>query len=239
MLKVYDIKKRYKTKVVLNGINLHVKKGEIKALIGVNGAGKSTLIDIICGVKKADFGEVYIDDKKTTDKNYSKQIKFLFGYMPQMFSLFNDLTVKENLEYLSIVYNLPKENINRVIDICSLKNYEKQVAKTLSGGYKQMLSLAAAILHSPKLLILDEPTSAMDPIFRKKFWQIIKDQQKNGVTTFVVTHLIEEILNCNSFAMIKNGKVCIDDKVENYINNGFIDSDLITQNYGESNGKKD
>ena len=206
MLKINNVWKSYKDNTVLRGVNLKINKGEIKGLIGVNGAGKSTLIELVCGVKQIDEGQIFIDDISVNSKN--KKLKYMFGYMPQIFCLFNDLTVEENLGYLCAVYGLDeKKEIERILSLCNLASMRNKLASNLSGGYKQLLSLASCLMHSPKLLILDEPTSAMDPIFRKNFWKIIKEYKKMGGTVFVITHFMEELLECDNFACLSKGKV--------------------------------
>ena len=169
MLKIEGLYKKYKDTDVLKGVNLHVATNEIKALIGVNGSGKSTLIEIVCGVKAADNGSVFVNNINISDRKYKKEYKKIIGYVPQSFGLFNDLTVQENLEYVCAVYGADVGAVEDVMKLCLLYDSRKKLASNLSGGYKQLLSCACSIIHKPKLLILDEPTSAMDPIFRKKF----------------------------------------------------------------------
>ena len=224
MLKIDNVFKSYKKLKVLKGVSFSVKENEIKGIIGVNGAGKSTLIEIICGVKKADSGNIYINGLCTAQKRMNKKFKALIGYMPQSFSLFNDLTVKENLGYLCSVYKLNyKKTIPEMLKICSLQDKQNTLAGNLSGGYRQLLSVAGALIHKPKLLILDEPTSAMDPIFRKKFWRIIRRCMLNNITVLVITHYAEELNECDSFVCLKDGKVAIDKSVAEYQNGTLID----------------
>lgn len=230
MLKINNVYKSYKDNQVLKGVNLEVKKGEIKGLIGVNGAGKSTLIELICGVKQIDKGEIYLDNINVTTKN--KNLKFMFGYMPQVFCLFNDLTVEENLGYLCAIYNLNEQiEVDRILMMCNLMDMRKKLALNLSGGYKQLLSLASSLIHNPKLLILDEPTSAMDPLFRKRFWEIIRDYRNNGGTVFVITHFMEELTECNSFACLSAGKIVFDDKIESVKTFKDLDIEKILKQY--------
>ena len=205
MLKITNLNKNYRKHNVLNNLNLEVPTGTIKALIGVNGSGKSTLVDLVCGVKTFDSGEILINGISNKDKKMRNQIKYLIGYMPQNICLFNDLTVEENLKYLSAIYKLDTD-IDALLEQCYLKDHRKTLTNNLSGGYKQLLSLASALIHSPKFLILDEPTSAMDPVFRRNFWKIIKNYNKDGNTILVITHYLEEILECKHFACLSEGK---------------------------------
>jgi ABC-2 type transport system ATP-binding protein len=232
MLRIKNVYKSYKDKNVLKGVSFYVQKGEIKGLVGVNGAGKSTLIEIICGVKSYDCGEIFINGFDTSDKKSKKKIKEVIGYMPQSFSLFNDLTVEENLGYLCAIYNLDIFRADEIIDLCGLKEHRKVLARNLSGGYRQLLSMAGAIIHSPKLLILDEPTSAMDPVFRRKFWEIVKQCHKNGeLTVLVITHYMEELVECDNFVCLANGKVSFDGSLSEYKKDGMLNIEQILNKY--------
>lgn len=235
MLEVKNLCKSYKTKEVLKGVNFNVKKGEIKGLVGVNGAGKTTLIELICRVKSADSGEIIINGIPLTDKKAKNDIKRTIGYMPQSLSLFNDLTVEENLGYLSEIYDMSKERVEETIKLCNLTEMRKKLAKNLSGGYKQLLSLAGAILHKPKFLILDEPTSAMDPIFRQNFWKIIHSCNEDGATVLVITHYMEELLECDNFACLSNGVIVYDGKVKDVAGDGLVDFAKLIE--GKNNDK--
>ncbi len=232
MLKVKNVFKSYKNKKVLKGVYLHIKEGEIKGLIGVNGSGKSTLIECVCGVKNFDSGEILINNINILDKQNKNQIKQNIGYMPQTFSLFNDLTVEENLQYLCAIYNIDEKTcVDRAINICYLQEHRKTLAQNLSGGYKQLLSMAGAIIHSPKFLILDEPTASMDPIFRRQFWQIVNDCRKNNITILVITHYMEELVECDSFVSLANGKVSFEGSVNDFKKEGLLDMESLLNKY--------
>ena len=157
------------------------------------------------------------------------KIKKMFGYMPQTFCMFNDLTVRENLGYICSVYNLNSSFADKIIDDCGLKDFSKTLAKNLSGGYKQLLSMAIAMIHSPDIIILDEPTSAMDPIFRKKFWEIINNYRKQGKMVLLITHYLEELLQCDSFVCLSDGKICFDGKVENFKEKGLLNIEKVLE----------
>lgn len=208
MLKIENLYKSYSKKQVLTGVDLEIQKNDIVALIGINGAGKSTLLEIICGVIKKNQGKIMVDNIDIDDKKHKKLLKFKIGYMPQSFRMFNDMTVKENLDYLVAVYNLKKDTTSKIMQLCELLDKKNILAQNLSGGYRQLLSLAGTIIHNPEFLILDEPTSAMDPIFRSMFWKIIKTLNKeNGTTVLVTTHYLEEISECNKMMCLANGKI--------------------------------
>lgn len=224
MLKINNLVKRIKNKVVINNLNLSVAKGEIKSLIGLNGAGKTTLTEIICNVSSFDEGQILIDNVDLTNKKRKKLIKHIIGYVPQNFSLFPDLTVVENLEYIQNIFG---ENncikLKDVLTLCNLNGKENALAQNLSGGYKQFLSMACALIHNPKFLILDEPTSAMDPIFRRKFWDILLNEKSKGKTILLITHHLEELLKCDSFALMQNGRIIFEEQVKSIQRNNFQD----------------
>lgn len=233
MLEIKDVYKSYKSFKVLKGVSFNVPHNEIKGFIGVNGAGKTTLVEIICGVNKMDGGEVFIDNINIKDKKQRNHLKRLIGYMPQSFSLFNDLTVEENLGYLSSVYRLDKDSVDKIIKLCSLEDKRKSLAQNLSGGYRQLLSVAGALIHSPRLLILDEPTSAMDPLFREKFWDIIKTVKDEGMTVLLITHHMEELGKCDSFVCLAKGKVVYDGAVSNFKENGILSINKVLEEYNK------
>ena len=232
MLNIKNVYKNYGKAPVLKGVNLFVETNEIKALIGMNGAGKSTLLENICGVKKFDSGEVVVDDLNVLNKNDKVRLKHAIGYMPQQFGMFSDLTVEENLKFLCAVYNIKDKNVvENVIAECFLEEKRKILAQKLSGGYKQLLSLACAMINNPKLLILDEPTSAMDPLFRNKFWNIIHNCKGRGATVLVVTHHMEELNYCDSFACLYNGKIVHDAKIQEHKKNNILDIEEVLKIY--------
>ena len=231
MLEVKGLYKSYGKKAVLRGVDLEVRDGEIKGLIGVNGAGKSTLIECVCGVKKADAGEILIFGENNADRKARKEIKSSIGYMPQTFRLFNDLTVAENLRYLCAVYGLPKERSLDVMKTCHIESEAKVLAGDLSGGYRQLLSMAGALIHSPKFLIMDEPTAAMDPIFRREFWNILRDYKKGGATFLVITHYFEELVECDSFVCLAEGKAAFNGSLAEFKQDGLLNIEQILNKY--------
>lgn len=203
VLKVNNIYKTYGKTDVLKGVSFTVHKG-ITALIGINGAGKSTLINIICGIVKPTSGNVIFYENN-------------FGYMPQKPSLFNELTVYENLLYFANIYKIEKNQIENVLDTCKLVKFKNTYFKNLSGGYKQLCSLAVAILHDPGFIILDEPTSAMDPIFKDYFWEIICKLKSNNKTILCITHSLEELSICDNLLVLENGIIIYDGKIKKHI----------------------
>ena len=233
MLKIKNLYKNYKDFKCLKDVSFEILKGETKALIGVNGSGKSTLIECVCGVKNADSGTISVNNIANDDKRQTKVYKQSIGYVSQSFGLFNDLTVKENLEYMCAVYGIDFKKADEIMKLCELEFCAKKLAGNLSGGYRQLLSFACAIVHKPKLIILDEPTSAMDPIFRKKFWQIIRTTKSWGSTILIVTHYLEELLECDKFVCLNDGKITYDGNVQDFKKDGFIDIEQILSKYSE------
>ncbi|MFQ6724398.1 MAG: ABC transporter ATP-binding protein [Clostridia bacterium] len=232
MLKIKDVYKSYKNKEVLKGVTLNIKRGEVKGLIGVNGAGKSTLIECVCGIKNLDKGQILIDNINIFDKKNRNKIKHVIGYMPQGFSMFNDLTVEENLKYLCAIYGVDENtSVENAIQVCYLQDYRNVLAKNLSGGYRQLLSMASAIIYNPKLLILDEPTASMDPLFRRKFWNIVKDCRKNNTTVLVITHYMEELVECDGFICLAGGKVSFEGSVSDFKKEGLLDMESLLNKY--------
>ena len=222
IISIENVRKHYGKHEVLKDLSFTINKKQIVALVGINGSGKSTLFEIICGIKKLNSGKVSIFGNSLNNSKERAIIKKNVGYMPQHFCLFNDLTVKENLQYFASVYQLTDPDIvQKTMEKCYLTDVQNYMAKTLSGGYKQLLSLASSIIHNPKLLILDEPTSAMDPLFRKRFWKIIKSYNKTQHTTVLVTtHYSEEIFACDTVMFLSEGTIIYNNPVKNVLENG-------------------
>lgn len=193
----------------VNGINLSIPKGTIYGFLGPNGSGKSTTIRMLCGVLLPTSGTGYVlgyDIAKDAEL-----IKQNIGYMSQKFSLYEDLTVAENLDFYSGIYGLSlQEKTARkreLMELADLQGKEDQLAGTLSGGWKQRLALACALLHKPQILVLDEPTSGVDPVSRRIFWDIIKDMAAKGITVLVSTHYMDEALKCDNIGFIFHGQM--------------------------------
>ena len=224
ILRTEHLKKSYGRRSVLRGVDLTLERGRAYAMVGINGAGKSTLIELICGVRRADSGRILLDGKDLS--RHAGKHRALVGYMPQQGALFPDLTVRENLSYLGTVYGIPniRERAAEVETLCFLSDKSDMLWKNLSGGYRQLTSLAAAILHAPKLLILDEPTSAMDPLFRRQFWQIIHRLKETETTVLVSTHHVEEISECDRILCLADGVIVHETDVADMYENGRFHS---------------
>lgn len=201
--------KKFGTYLAVDDISLEVKRGEIFGLLGPNGAGKTTTFKMLCGLLQPTVGKAFVDDldlQKAPGKARSK-----IGYMAQKFSLYGNLSVRQNLEFFAGIYGLKnpakKEAILEMIEVFNLQNYLSTSADTLPLGYKQRLSLACANMHHPEILFLDEPTSGVDPMTRREFWNHINGLVQKGVTVMITTHFMEEAEYCDRIALVYQGKV--------------------------------
>ncbi len=200
--------KRFGEFVAVNDVSLTVRRGEIFGFLGPNGAGKSTTIRILCGLLAPSQGRATVNGFDVAAQ--PEQVKQSIGYMSQKFSLYDDLMVEENLEFFCGVYGVPKElrseRIERALAMADLADKRSIRTSLLPGGWKQRLALGAAILHDPPILFLDEPTSGVDPIARRKFWDLINDLSLAGRTIFVTTHYMDEAEYCHRIALLYKGK---------------------------------
>lgn len=201
--------KRFGDFVAVDNISLTVRKGEVFGFLGPNGAGKSTTIRMLCGLLTPTSGRAEVAGFDVTRKPES--VRQNIGYMSQKFSLYNDLKVIENLRLFAGLYEVPsavlKQRIEWALAMSNLNGQENLITGTLPGGWKQRLALGCAVLHKPPILFLDEPTSGVDPISRRQFWELIHHMAADGVTVFVTTHYMEEAEYCNRLALIYRGKM--------------------------------
>src|SRR5574340_403204 len=206
---VQDLEKRFGSFVAVNRISLHVKAGEIFVFLGPNGAGKSTTIRMLCGLLTPTSGSGTVAGFDIMRD--AERIKSHIGYMSQKFSLYEDLTVEENIDFYSGIYRIPQakkaERKEWVIGMAGLAEHRASRAAILSGGWKQRLALGCAILHEPPIIFLDEPTSGVDPISRRKFWELIYQLSARGVTVFVTTHYMDEAEYCDRLGLIYRGEL--------------------------------
>jgi ABC-2 type transport system ATP-binding protein len=204
-----NLTKTFHKFVAVDKINLQIKPGEIYGFLGPNGAGKSTTIRMLCGIilPTSGIGQVLgFDIKKEVER-----IRLRIGYMSQRFSLYEDLTVFENLSFYAGIYQIPEQTtsdrIKLMLNMAGLTDREHEITSNLSGGWKQRLGLACAIIHEPELLFLDEPTSGVDPISRRNFWDLIYSLSEKGVTIMVTTHYMDEAEHCDRLGFIFGGKL--------------------------------
>lgn len=201
------LSKQFGSLVAVNEVDLDVPTGKIYGFLGPNGCGKSTTIRMLCGLLTPTSGSATVLGLDT--RKDAEALKQKIGYMTQKFSLFEDLTVKENLEFVSTIYTLGsharKARVNELLSEFDLADRSKQYAGTLSGGQKQRLALAAATLHRPSILFLDEPTSAVDPQNRRDFWETLFELANQGATILVSTHYMDEAARCHNLAILDQG----------------------------------
>lgn len=217
VINVVDLCKSFQHKMVVNKLNLSVKKGEVYGFLGPNGSGKTTTIRMLCGLLTPDSGFgtcLGYDIFCNADK-----IKQSIGYMTQYFSFYEDLTVEENLNFIANVYGVvdKKKRIENILVQHDLMKFRNQLTKELSGGWKQRIALAACLLHQPDLLLLDEPTAGIDPIARRIFWDQIHSLSEQGITTLLSTHYMDEAERCTRLAYIAYGDLLIQGTVDEVI----------------------
>jgi ABC-2 type transport system ATP-binding protein len=206
---IEDLVKRFGDFTAVDHVTLDTRQGEIFGFLGPNGAGKSTTIRMLCGLLKPTSGRAMVAgfDVGRDPESVRQNI----GYMSQKFSLYSDLTVIENLRLFAGLYNVPaavlKERIDWALQMSNLKGHESMLTADLSGGWKQRLALGCSVLHKPPIIFLDEPTSGVDPISRRQFWDLIHEMASEGVTVFVTTHYMDEAEYCNRLALIYRGKM--------------------------------
>jgi ABC-2 type transport system ATP-binding protein len=209
IVEVNNLTKRFGGFTAVDRVSFAVEKGEIFGFLGPNGAGKSTTIKMLCGILLPTSGEGRVSGYDIVTQQ--EEIKNIIGYMSQRFSLYEDLTVRENLEFFGSVYGLEekriRDGIKKVASLAGIEKQEDNLVRELPGGIKQRLALGAAILHDPPILFLDEPTSGVDPLMRRNFWEIIYDFSEEGRTIFVTTHYMDEAEHCNRIALIISGEI--------------------------------
>jgi len=209
VIKVENLTKKFGDFTAVDSISFQVKKGEIFGLLGPNGAGKSTTFKMLCGLLKITSGKATVYGKSLIDA--PAEAREHIGYMAQKFSLYGDMSVLQNLQFFSGVYNLEGEKqktaIEQMIEIFNFEPYLDSPAKELPLGYKQRLGLACAVMHHPEILFLDEPTSGVDPITRREFWNHINGLVEKGTTIIVTTHFMDEAENCDRIGLIFQGKI--------------------------------
>jgi ABC-2 type transport system ATP-binding protein len=204
-----ELTRRFGKRVAVDHLNLHVRVGELYGFLGPNGAGKSTTLRMLCGIlEPSEGGGTVLGIDLVAEP---ERIKSLIGYMSQRFSLYDELTVDENLTFYARVYEVPRAQrparLARMVQLADLSGRESQIAGTLSGGYRQRLALACALVHSPRLIFLDEPTAGVDPVSRRNFWGLIRRLADQGTTIIVTTHYMDEAELCDSLGFIYQGKL--------------------------------
>ncbi|MCX8105736.1 MAG: ABC transporter ATP-binding protein [Ignavibacterium album] len=207
LIKIDNLKKSYGDITAVNKISFDVGEGEMFGLVGPDGAGKTTTIRICCGLINADEGEVKIFDKNILE--YRKEIQNEIGYLSQKFSLYGDLSVDENIEFFADIHRVKNFHSRRdeLLQFTRLTPFRNRLADQLSGGMKQKLALACSLIHKPKILFLDEPTTGVDPVSRRDFWKILSSLMKEGITIFMTTPYLDEAERCNRVALMHRGEI--------------------------------
>jgi len=201
--------KRFGRVLAVDHLDLEVRRGELYGFLGPNGAGKSTTVRMLCGILQPTEGDgrvLGIDLRRDPER-----VKSVIGYMSQEFSLYDDLTVEENLAFYARVYVVPRGEragrIRQMLQLADLVGRERQLAGQLSGGYRQRLALACALVHSPEMVFLDEPTSGVDPVSRRTFWALVRRLADGGTTILITTHYMDEAELCDALGFIYQGRL--------------------------------
>ncbi len=204
-----NLTKRFGNFVAVNRVSFEVESGEIFGFLGANGAGKSTTIRMLIGIIEPSEGDAVVGGISV--RKHPNKVKEIIGYMSQKFSLYSDLTIAENINFYAKVYGVDGVQLNKRMDYIwqtiGLKKSQDVITRDLPTGIKQKLALSIALLHKPKIVFLDEPTSGTDPISRKKFWELIQNLAEQGISIFVTTHYLDEAEYCNRIALINEGKL--------------------------------
>jgi len=212
-----NLTKIFGSVTAVNRLNFEVKSGEIYGLVGPDASGKTTTLRMLCGILPPDGGEAKVagcDIRKEAES-----LKEKVGYLPQRFGLYGDLTVLENIHFYADLYEVPRkrrmERIERLLRFANLEPFGKRKAQDLSGGMKQKLGLICALIHTPQILFLDEPTTGVDPLSRRDFWLILNDLLKEGVTILFSTSYLDEAERCNRIGLIYQGELLVSDTPSN------------------------
>lgn len=208
-ISVNGLTKRFGSFTAVDGISFEVRKGEIFGFLGANGAGKTTAMRMLCGLSYPTSGSGTVAGFDITRQ--AEQIKRHIGYMSQKFSLYEELTVSENLALFSTIYGMTdkgiKEKTSEVFSTLGMENMRDTLVKDIPTGWKQKLAFSAATMHTPEVVFLDEPTGGVDPVTRRKFWEMIYKASSEGMTIFVTTHYLDEAEYCNRISIMVDGRI--------------------------------
>ncbi len=227
VIEAHGLTKRFKHVTAVDGLDLSIRRGEIFGLLGPDGAGKTTTIRMLCAIMDPSAGTARVAGFDTVKE--SEAIKQRIGYMPQQFSLYGDLTVLENLTFFADVFQVQRQErekrIARLLEFARLTEFKKRRAAHLSGGMQKKLALACTLIHSPEVIFLDEPTTGVDPVSRREFWDILTELHLQGVTLFVSTPYMDEAERCSRVALMFEGSIIVNDAPERI--KGLVEGELL------------
>lgn len=207
ILQLKNISQQFNQRKILHDIQFDIQKGEIFGLLGPSGAGKTTLVKMMTGTLVPTEGEVFMNGEQVPSLKQMKQ----YGFMAQSDALYQELTASENLDFFGSLYQMSKtyrkKRIKEVMEMVGLSEHLHQTVETFSGGMKRRLSLAAALIHEPEVIILDEPTVGIDPVLRQSIWNELTRLKQNGITIVVTTHVMDEAEKCDRLALLREGEV--------------------------------
>ncbi len=214
-IELRSLSKKFGEITAVNSVSLQVHRGEMFALVGPDGAGKTTIIRMLCGITVPTGGELSVlgfDVKKQTE-----EVRKRIGYLSQKFSLYGDLTVDENIEFFAEIHGVKnyKPRRNELLEFTRLTPFRTRLADKLSGGMKQKLALACTLIHTPELILLDEPTTGVDPVSRRDFWKVLSSLLKSGITIIMTTPYLDEAERCSRVALMNEGKILVADTPQN------------------------
>ena len=240
-----SVSKKFNNKIILENVSLTIVPGELLGVIGLSGAGKTTLLNVLVGFSNPDSGKVSLklpDGSTTSVEKDSNLVKAMFGFAAQTPSFYAKLTVKENLAHFGALYGITEkqliERTKELLNFVGLHNSKDTVSSNLSGGMQKRLDIACAMIHEPKVLILDEPTSDLDPLLRKQMWQLIQNINRTGTTVIVASHFVDEIEeNCSRIAVLANNSIqkigTAEQLVSAYVQNYEIEIETKRKDYAK------
>ncbi len=227
VIETHSLSKRFKTVAAVEGLNLSIRRGEIFGLLGPDGAGKTTTIRMLCAIMDPSEGSARVAGFDTVKE--PEEIKKRIGYMAQQFSLYGDLTVLENLVFFADIFEVNRqerdERIARLLEFARLTEFKKRRASHLSGGMQKKLALACTLIHRPEIIFLDEPTTGVDPVSRREFWDILTELHLEGVTLFVSTPYMDEAERCSRVGLMFEGDIIVCDTPEQI--KGLVEGELL------------
>ena len=227
VIEMHDLVKRFKKITAVEGLNLSIRRGEIFGLLGPDGAGKTTTIRMLCAIMDPSEGSASVAGFDTVKE--PEEIKKRIGYMAQQFSLYGDLTVLENLVFFADIFEVGRqereERIARLLEFARLTEFQKRRAAHLSGGMQKKLALACTLIHQPEVIFLDEPTTGVDPVSRREFWDILTELHLQGVTLFISTPYMDEAERCSRVALMFEGNIIVCDTPAHI--KGLVEGELL------------